>query len=91
MSLYRISSHSILSSVGSDVCIQVLRDVPEGVEQPIQVRYLNEVMGFFLRTLVKMYSKDVLSKEDRSNLKRYLDKIIEAKDAIDGRLPGGRE
>jgi len=71
--------------------IHLLRDLPEGVRQPIQTQYLNEVMGFFLRTLIKIYSPEVLADTDRKNLTRYLDKIIEAKDAIDGRRAGGGE
>lgn len=66
----------------------VLRDMPEGVAQPIQTHYLNEVIGFFFRTLIKVYSPEPLSEKDRANLSRYLAKVIEAKDAIDGKSKG---
>jgi hypothetical protein len=69
----------------------VLRDDPQSAAQPVQTLYLNEVMGFFLRTLVKVYAAGELSDKDKANLKRYLDKVIEAKDAIDGKVKGGRE
>jgi hypothetical protein len=66
-----------------------LRDLPEGVEQPLPNRYLNEVMGFLLRTLVKVYAAEELSDRDKTNLRRYLEKVIEAKDNVDGKVVGG--
>ncbi len=85
MSTYLLSSRAIISSLGQDACIQILRDVPEGVRQPVQTQYLNEVMGFLLRTLVKVYSKEELADTDKTNLRRYLEKVIEAKNFIDGK------
>lgn len=90
MGTYQILSRAVISSFGQNACIQILRDVPEGARQPIQIQYLNEVMGYLLRTLVKVYSKEPLANVDRDNLKRYLSKVIEAKEAIDGRDEQGR-
>ena len=59
--------------------------------QPVQTLYLNEVVGFFLRTFIKVYGKEALTDKDKANLKRYLEKVVEAKDAIDGRFKEGRE
>lgn len=64
----------------------VLRDLSEQ-ETPIQISYLNTVVGLFLRTLVKAYSPEDLSDEDRANLRRYLEKIFDAKDALLGKEP----
>ncbi|HVU06748.1 MAG TPA: hypothetical protein VHE10_03105 [Candidatus Paceibacterota bacterium] len=69
-----------------------LRDLPEGVEQPIQTSYLNMLMGMFLRILVKIYSPDDLVEEDRAKLRKYLERIFEAKDALMGKDTGnGRD
>jgi hypothetical protein len=68
----------------------ILRDVSSDLaEQSIQHRYLNEAMGVFLRTLVKVYSPEELGDEDRAKLRRYLDKILDAKDAVTPREPEG--
>lgn len=69
---------------------KLLNDLPEGVTPSIQTIYLNEVMGLFMRTLVKVYSPGELSDKDRANLKRYFEKVLEAKDALDGKTTGGR-
>lgn len=78
-----MSSRAIISSFGQDACIQILRDIPEGTRQPVQTQYLNEVMGFLLRNLVKVYSKEGLAKEDKTKLRHYLEKVIEAKKLMD--------
>ncbi len=83
MSTYQLSSKAIISSFGQDACIQIVRDIPEGSRQPVQTQYLNEVMGFLLRTLVKVYSKEELAEADKTNLRRYLEKVIEAKELMD--------
>lgn len=90
MSIYQLTSRAVISSFGQDACIQILRDIPEGVRQPVQTQYLNEVMGFLLRTLVKVYSKEELAEADKTNLRRYLEKVIEAKGYIDEKddVPG---
>jgi hypothetical protein len=86
---YTISTKPIVSAFYKTKS-KLLRDLPEGVKPPAQNLYLNEVMGFFMRTLIKVYGTTELTDKDKANLKRYLDKVIEAKDAIDGKTPEGR-
>jgi hypothetical protein len=70
----------------------ILRDVPgKDVPQPVQTLYLNEVVGLFLKTFIKVYGEKELSETDKANLQRYLDKVIEAKDALDGKFKEGKE
>lgn len=59
--------------------------MPQG-DKPIQIRYFNDVVCLFLKTFSKFYSQDELTEADKANLKRYLDKMIEAKGAISGNL-----
>lgn len=66
----------------------LLRDLPFDADQPIQSRYMNEVLGFLLRALVKVYGPAELTDKDKADLRRYLDNVIEAKDAIDGKSSG---
>lgn len=68
---------------------KILRDMPEGVRPSIQTEYLDLVMGTFLKTLAKFYSSDNPSAADKEKLKRYFDKIIEAKSAAVGEEPRG--
>ncbi len=58
---------------------------PQG-DRPIQIRYFNDVVCLFLKTFSKFYSQDELTPEDKANLRRYLEKMIEAKEAISGSL-----
>ena len=67
----------------------LLRDAPEGIEPPIQVNYLNMLMGMFLRILVKVYAEDDLAETDRAKLRKYLERIFEAKDVIMCKEPKG--
>lgn len=68
--------------------MKILRDLPEGVEPPIQASYLNMVMGMFLRVLVKeAYESKELSDESRIKLRKYLERIFDAKDALSAREP----
>ena len=85
MTIYKLSLHPVVPSVPGDSHIKILRDSSDTIHPPVQSEYLNEVLGFFLRTLVKIYLPAELSDLDRKNLKKYLDKVIEAKDTIDGR------
>jgi hypothetical protein len=65
-----------------------LRDSPEVSmstdNKPIQIRYFNDVMILFIKSLTKFYSQDSLTEDDKANLRRYLNKMIEAKDAMAG-------
>jgi hypothetical protein len=65
---------------------RVLRDSPQAEVdgKPIQIRYFNDVMVLFVKSLSKFYSQDSLSEEDKANMRRYLNKMIEAKDAMSG-------
>lgn len=66
---------------------RVLRDLPgKDVPQPVQTIYLNEVSGLFLRSFVKVYGKEELSEKDKADMRRYLEKAIEAKEANDGKF-----
>ena len=64
----------------------VLRDSPDASidNKPIQMRYFNDVMILFIKSLSKFYSQDALTEEDKANLRRYLNKMIEAKDSMSG-------
>lgn len=53
-------------------------------ERPIQVRYFNDVVSLFLKTFSKFYATESLTEADKANLRRYLEKMIEAKEAISG-------
>lgn len=64
----------------------ILRDQSESSSEtkPIQVRYFNDVMILFIKSLSKFYSQDSLTEDDKANLRRYLNRMIEAKDAMSG-------
>jgi hypothetical protein len=66
--------------------VGVFRDMEGQGDKPVQIRYFNDVMVLFIRTLSKFYSQDSLTEEDKSNLRRYLNKMIEAKDAMAGTM-----
>ncbi|HVT75003.1 MAG TPA: hypothetical protein VHD69_01110 [Candidatus Paceibacterota bacterium] len=68
-----------------------LRDMPEGVDSPVQTSYLNMIIGMFLRTFIKIYAPGEFSEEDRAKLRKYLERIFEAKDATIGKSKEGRE
>lgn len=71
--------------------VSVLREgsAPDLLEPSIQVKYLNEAVGAFLRTFIRVYSQEELSDDDRDRLKKYLDRVFEAKDAVTPREPKG--
>lgn len=75
---YRISPYSALT----------LRDKPEA-EQTIQGKYFDDMAGMFLKRFVKLYGPEELSDEDRAKLRRYLDRVFDAKDAVTPREPKG--
>lgn len=66
-----------------------LRDLPEGVIPPIQTRYLNDVTAYFLKAFLKVYGNEELTDEDRAKIRRYLEKIFEARDAVNPPEPKG--
>lgn len=86
MRTYEIASKDLVTSFFSKA--RTLRDMPEGAE-PIQVSYMNMLMGMFLRKLVKVYSHEPLSDDDRARLRKYLERIFEAKDNLSGKEPDG--
>jgi hypothetical protein len=53
-------------------------------EKPIQIRYMNDVTVLFLKKFSLFYTAESLSDKDKTDLRRYLDKMIEAKDAVSG-------
>lgn len=59
------------------------------IEPTVQVRFMNDMVARFLKVFVKLYADEELSDGDRDKLKRYLDKIIDAKDAVNPREPKG--
>jgi hypothetical protein len=65
-----------------------LRDSPElsisTDGKPIQIRYFNDVMVLFIKSLAKFYSQDALTEDDKANMRRYLNKMIEAKESMAG-------
>ncbi|HEY9481137.1 MAG TPA: hypothetical protein VIR98_02830 [Candidatus Paceibacterota bacterium] len=65
----------------------ILRDESEGLPETVQMQYLNQVMSLLQRTLMKVYGPVELSDKDKANLRRYIEKVIEAKDIIDGKFP----
>lgn len=79
--------------VYSNILAYILRDKPnepaEHVELTIQMRYLNDAMGIFLRGLMKVYSAEELTDEDRERLRRHLDRVFDAKDSVTPREPKG--
>jgi hypothetical protein len=87
MRTYSIASKALMTGFFSRA--QALRDAPEGAEPPIQISYLNMLLGMFLRKLVKVYSPEDLSEEDRVKLRKYLERIFEAKDNLSGKEPHG--
>jgi hypothetical protein len=64
-------------------------NVADMLEPTTQVRYFNDITARFLKTFVKLYAREELSDSDREKLHRYLDKVIEAKDAVSPREPKG--
>ncbi|MBI5134186.1 MAG: hypothetical protein HZA81_02255 [Candidatus Taylorbacteria bacterium] len=85
MSRYHLVSDRVASPF---FCGMVLRDEPPGTES-IQANYLNMLLGMFLRKLVRVYSPDELSEEDRAKMRKYLERIFEAKDNLSGKEPAG--
>lgn len=53
---------------------------------PIQIKYFNDLVGLFLKTFSRFYCAESLTDADRANLRRYLDKMIEAKDSMSGTM-----
>lgn len=66
----------------------VLRDAQE-VEPSIQQKYFNDMAGMFLRRFAKMYGPDELTDDERARMRRYLDRVFDAKDAVTPREPKG--
>lgn len=61
-----------------------LRDMPRAaanIQSNIQLN-LNDVAGLFMTTFAKIYSAEPLSDENRAKMRKYLEKIFEAKDAV---------
>lgn len=84
--MYSIESEKMVAQFLAGAEGMVLRDAPQS-EQPIQVTYLNTVVGMFLRLLVKVYSPEDVTEEERARLRKYLERILEAKDAMLGKEP----
>ncbi len=61
---------------------QLSQESGNSADRPVQIRYLNDVVGLFFNTFAKVYSSEPLSDESREKMRRYLEKIFEAKDAI---------
>ena len=59
------------------------------IEPTAQVKFMDDMIARFLKVFVKLYASEELSDIDRDKLKRYLDKIIDAKDAVNPREPKG--
>lgn len=76
---------SRIRSLGS----KAFRDLPEGVKPPIQTEYFDLMMGTFLKNLAKFYASEAPTAADKEKLKRYFDRIIEAKSAAVGEEPQG--
>jgi F0F1-type ATP synthase delta subunit len=75
-------------SIGSLLSMLVLRDSQE-IEPSIQQKYFNDVAGMFLRRFAKMYGNDELSDDERARMRRYLERVFDAKDAVTPREPKG--
>ncbi len=69
--------------------VKILRDQSDEPQAPVQTQYLNLLMGLFLRTLVKAYAPENLSKTDAAKLRKYLERIIEAKSPVPGSTEAG--
>ncbi len=65
-----------------------LNDLPESSES-VSASYLNMVMGMFLRLLVKVYAPEELTEESKAKMRKYLERLFEAREAIDGKEPKG--
>ena len=63
-----------------------LKDLPESSES-VSASYMNMVVGMFLRLLVKVYSQEELSEENKVKMRKYLERIFEARDAALGKEP----
>jgi F0F1-type ATP synthase delta subunit len=89
MRTYKTSSKPIVSTFYNHTTVKILRDAPEGMKPTIQNEYLDLLMATFLKTFAKIYSPEALVDADKEKLKRYLDRIIEAKMAVSGEEPKG--
>lgn len=76
MRTYKVSPFYRISSA------KMLRDLPRELGPSVQNQYLDLVVGLFMRSLVRVYSPDALTEADVAKLKKYLDRIIEAKGAL---------
>ena len=89
MKSYKISKKPIVSYFYK-TSTKALRDAPiQKTESAVQAQYMDLLISSFLRTLVKVYAPEAMSDADKTKLRKYLDRIIEAKTIATGEEPKG--
>ena len=74
---------------GPGISLHVLRDGGEFIPQTIQGRYFEDMVSMFLKQFIKMYGPEELSDADREKMRKYLERVFDAKDAVTPREPKG--
>lgn len=86
---YKASVGPVVSKYFRASKVKVLRDAPKGQESPVQTQYLNFLAGAFLRALAKVYCAESLTEADKAKLRKYLERLIEAKESLSEEEPKG--